>query len=45
MAGFESIVATLNSLIKRIDDKYEHHDAVLDEHDRRLSDVERWIAT
>jgi hypothetical protein len=40
-AGFNSMHDKLNAILRILDEKYQHHEKVLTEHDRRLSDLER----
>jgi hypothetical protein len=43
-AGFESVHAKIDALIKIIDTQYGHHDRILVEHDARLGDLERRVS-
>jgi hypothetical protein len=40
-AGFESVHAKLDVLMKIVETQYSHHDRILVEHDARLGDLER----
>ena len=44
-AGFHSLHDKLNSILRILDEKHEHHAKVEDEHDRRLKDLEAWQRT
>ena len=43
-AGFESVHAKIDALIKTMETQYDHHDRILVEHDARLGDLERRVS-
>jgi hypothetical protein len=43
-AGFESVHAKIDTLIKIMETRYDHHDRILVEHDARLGDLERRVS-
>jgi hypothetical protein len=42
---FDTLGDKLNEILTSLKRRYEHHDYVVDEHDRRITDLETWRLT
>ncbi len=42
---FDALGDKLNEILTSLKRRYEHHDYVVDEHDRRITDLEKWRRT
>ena len=41
-AGFESLHNKLNSMFRRLDHKFDHHQTIVDVYEDRLQELEAW---